>query len=65
MLKLSKTTSPQKPFDYDCVTLYIYGLHSSSIPRCLVKAVQENISAYNPCRFIILGDNQTSEYTFK
>ena len=24
MLKLSKTTSPKKPFDYDCVTLFIY-----------------------------------------
>ena len=23
LLKLSKTTSPQKLFDYDCVTLYI------------------------------------------
>ena len=23
-LNVSKTTSPQKPFAYDCVTLYIY-----------------------------------------
>ena len=26
LLKVSKTTYPQKHFDYDCVTLYIFGL---------------------------------------
>ena len=28
MLKLSKTTSPDKLFDHDCVTLYVYALFS-------------------------------------
>ena len=26
MIKLSKTSSLQKLFDYDCVTLYIFGM---------------------------------------
>ena len=32
MLKLSKTTSPPKLFDYDCVTLY--PIMFVSFPRC-------------------------------
>ena len=32
MLKLSKTSSPQKLFDYDCVTLYLgYVLNGSGL----------------------------------
>ena len=27
LLKVSKTTSPQKPFAYDCVTLYLYTIN--------------------------------------
>ena len=29
LLKVSKTTSPQKLFAYDCVTLYVYSLTSA------------------------------------
>ena len=34
MLKLSKTSSPQKLFDYDCVTVYGYALATGNNKLC-------------------------------
>ena len=39
MLKLSKTTSPQKLFDYDCVTLYFEKAEADILALILHKSV--------------------------
>ena len=31
LLKVSKTSSPQKLFDYDCVTLYLCVIHVGTV----------------------------------
>ena len=41
LLKVSKTTSPQKLFTYDCVTLYIYG-----VPVCKMIKIKGRICVY-------------------
>ena len=51
MVKLSKTSSTQKLFDYDCVTLYVYlGVIHNSDPSLLtqwLKLVGDYIALLN------------------
>ena len=43
MLKLSKTTSSKKIFDYDCVTLY-YGIHNGEKAKKIVPWLDKLIN---------------------
>ena len=45
MLKLPKTTSPNKLFDYDCVTLYFE--HDLFIPVCHVLVIPNDITTWD------------------
>ena len=50
LLKVSKTTSPRKPFAYDCVTLYILSYISWSMFDLKVKISSTKIPYSNIAR---------------
>ena len=78
LLKVSKTTSPQKLFDYDCILLYIknfFLIQNELKLKTYIDKKKENVpentpsimlrnSASNPCLTVMMQKGQNSPTSF-